>query len=142
MSRLPRRFLSPLLAALLPLAACGDKDGDSAAADTGEALGCTTEARSSVTVSLVAPDGSNPLEASGGPAVDATYTVDGGDTQSCEAMGGDLVCGWEQAGHFVILVDVEGHVPEQREVTVAADECHVISQSIEIVLVELGDDLG
>lgn len=134
-----------LILSTLVLAACPDKDDDSGdGQSTGDSGGvdCTTEARSSVSITLLDEAGQNHVEATGGAGISATYTVDGGESQTCEAVFDAVVCGWEQAGDFVIVVDAEGYVPEQREVTVEEDECHVISEVLQIQLVPLEDADG
>jgi hypothetical protein len=129
----------------LALVACGDKEadsGDGQSTGDGGGVDCTTEARSSVSITLFDETGRNHVEATGGEGITATYTVDGGESQSCEAVFDSVVCGWEQAGDFVIVVDTAGYVPEQREVTVGEDECHVISETLRIDLVPLDDADG
>lgn len=134
-----------LILTALALVACGDKDDDSG---DGQSTGgdggvdCTTEARSSVSITLLDESGANHVESTGGVGISASYTVDGGESQVCEAVFDSVVCGWEQAGDFVIVVDAEGYVPEQREVTVEEDECHVISETLQINLVPLDDADG
>jgi hypothetical protein len=102
------------------VAGCGDVD---------DGIACTTEARSSVTVSVV--------DASGAPVTDATvqYSVDKGPMTNCEQPGPDgaYVCGYEQKGSFIITA-TRGAMTGTATVTVTADECHVIGQTVKITL--------
>ncbi len=91
--------------------------------------GCTDLAAYSTSVSVV--------DASGDPiaAATGTYTVDGGASKPCESWSpGQLVCGIEEAGHFVIEVSAEGYVAGSTGVDVGADECHVIGEVLEVAL--------
>lgn len=124
----------PLFAlALLPLlAACGDKDDDSGGSDgsVGSDLNCTTEARVSVTATV---------ETDGGAAVpDATVTwsVDGGAAQGCEAWpeSPDYACGFEVAGAITVVASADGFETASEVVEVPADACHVVSQTVTLVL--------
>lgn len=104
---------------------------------SGGGIACTTEARSSVTVKVV--------DAQGMPVTDAvvTYTVDGGASQNAECvnpLGGmgncqEWVAGYEIAGNFVITAtSADGMKTATQMVTVAKDECHVISQTATLTL--------
>jgi hypothetical protein len=101
------------------IAGCGAEDG----------IACTTEARSSVTVSVV--------DASDAPVSDAVvqYSVDGGPMTNCEQPGPDsrYVCGYEQEGDFTITA-TRGAMTGTATVTVTKDECHVIGQTVKIAL--------
>lgn len=91
--------------------------------------GCTDLAAFSTTVSVVDADGSPIAGATG------TYTVDGGEAKPCESWDpGQLVCGVEESGHFVVEVSAEGYIAGSAQVDVGADECHVIGEALEITL--------
>ncbi|TNE87973.1 MAG: hypothetical protein EP330_16940 [Deltaproteobacteria bacterium] len=96
-------------------------------------MACTTEARSSVIVFV---------EDSGGtPVADAevVFTVDGGAEEACmDNDGGEFVCGFEQDGHFAITGDGWGFAPTTVEVDVDADACHVITETVTLVLEPVG----
>lgn len=93
---------------------------------------CTTEARSSVQLTVV--------DAAGAPIAGAaaTYTIEGESwpsPQDCEAMGdGVLVCGWEVEDVFHIEVTAPGYLSESLTIEVYGDECHVITEQIEVTL--------
>ena len=90
---------------------------------------CTELFAFSVSATVASTSGAALSEVAG------TYTVDGGAETPCQDFsGGQLVCGGEEAGHFVITVTAAGHEPQTQEVDVAADECHVISESLQFVL--------
>lgn len=96
---------------------------------TGEEKDCTTEAVGSVNLSVVGTDGA-PI-----PSATAVWSVDGGDPSECEAMpNGGFVCGWEVEGSFTVTASAPGYQDSTGTVTVGADECHVIPESLEIVL--------
>lgn len=112
-------------AAALLLCAC-PKSGD----DTGEAIACTTEAIASVNVTLV--------DTAGVPIASASATFTGGSfvDEPCESLDGHglFACGWEVAGDITIKATADGFAPAEQTVTVAADECHVIPESLSITL--------
>jgi len=89
---------------------------------------CTTEARSSVTVRV--------FDTSGIPLADAavTYTADGSEGGQCESFDGDYICGWEVSGDIEIQVEVEGFYQALETVTVEKDVCHVIGETLEIIM--------
>lgn len=92
-------------------------------------LVCTTLAAYSTTVSVVDADGQPVARAAG------TYTVDGGASKPCDSWtAGELACGVEEAGHFVVEVSADGFNAGIAEVDVGADECHVIGETVEIEL--------
>lgn len=63
------------------------------------------------------------------------YSVDGGAATNCETMGeGQYVCGWEVRGPMVITVQRDGYIETLSELTVEADACHVIGQTLEVAL--------
>ena len=92
---------------------------------------CTEEARSSVSLSVLRSDGAIV------PDVAVTFTVDGGASTACDDIGqGDFVCGFEIEGDFVISISAPGFIFAEEQVTVLADECHVISQVLTVLLEE------
>ena len=94
-----------------------------------DAQDCTTEARSSVSLTVVDEQGNALADA------DAVFAVDGGAERDCESMGnGAFVCGWEEAGAFTITVDAEGFGAKTVQLTVDADECHVQTEILEVTL--------
>lgn len=122
MRRSPASFLVVLLAPLVSLMAC-EPEGE---------VACTEEARSSVNVVV---EGVGEVQ----PAV--TYSRDGGETfEACDGMGdvGDVdaswVCGWEVAGELIVRVEAEGFEQQDTLVTVEADACHVLSESLTVTM--------
>ncbi len=90
---------------------------------------CTDDARSSITLSVVDEMGVSINDAT------ATYSVDGSAAQDCEGWSdGSFACGWEQAGTFEITVDAAGYDAQTITQDVAEDECHVITELIEVTL--------
>lgn len=118
------RFVIPTLALLPLLAACGDKDGD----DSGGEYACTDDLRVSLSVRL-RDDAGNAVS-----GADVTYAVDGGAAKDCEEWGGDWACGFEEAGSLEISVVAEGFEPHSEVVQIEADQCHVISQTLDVTL--------
>ncbi len=113
--------LSILLAATLALTGCPDVE-----------KACTDDARASVTLTVV--------DETGTPIPDAVvaYAVDGGASEACESWAaGEFVCGMEESGDFVIDVDATGYAPTTVDLTVGADECHVIGEVLEVELLAL-----
>ena len=93
LSRTPSLFALPLGLALSLTGCPGDLGID-----------CSMEARSSVNVSITGPGGVAPEGTS------VQYSVDGGAFGDCTAMDSDWVCGWEEAGDFVIEISAPGHL--------------------------------
>ena len=94
---------------------------------------CTDIAFASVSLSVVDDGGVAVADA------EATFTVDGGETQICENLGGgSYACGWEQAGNIVVTVAKEGYesATETVEVGMTDDGCHVEGQVLELTLEE------
>ncbi|MCK6503934.1 hypothetical protein L6R53_11130 [Myxococcota bacterium] len=116
--RPPRLLLAAT--AHLPLLACE------------EGIDCTTEARASVQLTVVDAAGATIPDAS------ATYTIESESwpaPQDCEDLGGGtLVCGWEVEDTFHIEVEAPGYAARTLEVEVGGDECHVITEQVEVVL--------
>lgn len=92
-------------------------------------IDCTAEARSSISLTLVDPDGAAIDDAT------VSYTVDGGDSEACEAFtNGSYACAYEVAGAFDVTIDAAGFEPDSFTVDVLEDECHVITQVVERTL--------
>lgn len=97
---------------------------------------CTTEARSSVDVSVV--------DATGAVQKDAkvTFSVDGGADEPAECVGPSgggacdaWVAGFERTGSFTVKAEsADGTKQASQTVVVTADECHVVSQSMTLTL--------
>lgn len=109
------RTLLPLCGAALGLA-CGDK-GDSGVV-------CDTSAAASVQV-VVTDATANVL-----PNPTVSYSVGGGASQPCEALGSQYICGWEVSGVLSVTATAEGFQPQTQEVTVPAGTCHVETQNL------------
>jgi hypothetical protein len=72
------------------------------------------------------------------PIIDATVTAThGGDIKTCESQDdGSYRCDfYEVAGDFVVAASKDGFVDDSESVTVDSDECHVITESVRLVLV-------
>ncbi len=93
-----------------------------------DGVDCTTEARVSVTVTVTDWEG-EPV-----PEVLVTYEVDGEEPVECEGYGTEFLCGWEVAGDLLIWVEAEDFEPHEETVFVPEDECHVQSQTLDVVL--------
>ena len=87
------------------------------------------EARASVMINAVGP-GASPIA---GAVV--SYQINGGplQTENCPAVG---VCsvGSEQSGRFKLTVSKAGYVSQSTEVQVNADDCHVLTERVTVVL--------
>ena len=74
------------------------------------------------------------------PDAAVQYSVNGGELRDCEPANWDdslvaesaFICGWEEAGDFTIVASAEGYESTETQIVVEADECHVISQSLEL----------
>jgi hypothetical protein len=92
---------------------------------------CTTDAQSSVTVTVV--------DATGAVVTDAvvTFTVDSGTLETCAPLpdGTSCTCGYEREGTFAVTA-IKGGMTNTRYVTItkSGDACHVEGQSITITL--------
>lgn len=99
-------------------------------------IACDDMAVSSVQVVLAGPDGEALFDAS------VQYSVNGGELLDCEQLDWDdalvapsaFICGWEQAGDITIFAEADGYEPTETTVFVEADECHVITENLEIEL--------
>lgn len=93
---------------------------------------CTTEEVPSVRVTVHDPDG-QPISAAQ-PAY-VPHDEDWTAPEPCEASGeAEWLCGWEREGILDIWIEAEGYTPAYEEVDVPADECHVITQDLDVVL--------
>lgn len=108
--------LIPLFALALPLAAC-DRFEDN----------CSEEARVSVSVVV--------LDALGADAADAVVEYDDGrGIEPCHAIEGVYSCAYEVEGDIDISVSAPNYVSQTVTVTVESDECHVITEDLDIEL--------
>ncbi len=91
---------------------------------------CSTEIIFSVNVEVLDEEGELVEDAA------PTYSVDGGEVQSCEQDGiGGFNCGEDQAGDVTVYVSVEGYEEDEQSVMVEEDECHVTQESLSFQLV-------
>jgi hypothetical protein len=109
------QVLAPMQVAILGGLGCSDD------------VACTLEARSSVVVKV--------LDAAGVSVTDAevVFSVNGGIMQACTVLATSFVCGMESGGAFVITA-TRGIDMGTVEVNVRRDECHVITQTVELIL--------
>ena len=125
------------IAVVSGLVACS---GGGAGEDTGGGIDCTADVRSSVVV-LVSDQNGDPLN--DGALV--YYSIDGGEDQLADNMGiqGHFYAGQEEAGLFRIFAeyrqeDFDGCLwsdeTEAVEIEVIANECHVETQEVALVL--------
>lgn len=116
--------------AFLPvlLMGCTPKEDDDSGTSGSTSVDCTTEARASVQVNL--------LDAASETISGAALTYDAGDgANPCEEMvDGLYVCGWELAGTLRISAAAEGFAADEVDVEVESDVCHVITETIDLVL--------
>jgi len=90
---------------------------------------CTDLAAASVTLVVIDETGAAITDA------DASYSVDGADSQPCETFDStSYVCGWEASGSIEVTVTKAGYQDAVETVEVGADECHVIGETLEITL--------
>lgn len=92
---------------------------------------CSEEAVPSLVLEVIDEAGEPIEEAFGYYVVDEACEA---DASPCEAVGGQLVCGIEEAGELHVLIDAEGYLPEERSYVIEADLCHVETQYDEIIL--------
>ncbi len=99
-------------------------------------LDCTDDERPSVRVTVHDLDGQSIPEAQ--PA----YVPHGElwtTPEPCDPSGeAEWLCGWEREGVLDIWVDAQGYTSAYDEVDVPADECHVITQDLDVVLAPAG----
>jgi hypothetical protein len=124
--------LSPVTAVLVLsviLAACSDEIG------RGEF--CTLEARASVGVTVVDPQGTAVEDAR------VTFSLDEGPEQQAECVGrgtssggcAHWAAGWEASGDFLITAtSADGKHTAQQRISVGEDRCHVITETVAITL--------
>lgn len=120
----PERLSASMLSATVALflSACGGGTDP-------DIVACTLEARASVLINTVDP-GASPIE-----GATVTYQINDGalKTESCPASGTCAV-GSEQSGRFKLIVSKAGYVSQSTEVQVKADECHVLTERVTVVL--------
>ena len=118
-----KKFMSITLVSLL--FGCGSKE------DTGEVedIACTASIEFSVYVTVYDEDAKVIENAS------VSYSSEdiSGDCEM-DSVGG-YYCGEEQSGDVTISVSAEGYVATEETVTVEADECHVITEMLDITLI-------
>ena len=89
---------------------------------------CTDDLRYAVDLTIV--DEAGDLV----PGTLVTYSVDGGETLSCDGMDGEHACGPELPGTYELTIEAPGFAIETVTQVVDADECHVITEVIEVTL--------
>ena len=123
---------SRFLVAIPCLVACSAK-GDSAASGSATTEttveDCSLDVRTSVLVDVRAASGEDLSS-----VATVTYTVDGTESECAELFDGGFGCGAELVGDFLLRASADGYEDAQDSVTVAADECHVITESVSLVL--------
>ncbi len=75
--------------------------------------------------------------AGGAPVIAATVTFvsDGGESGACEEnSGGEYFCGEEVEGLLTITIEKPSFTTQVVEVEVGADTCHVLTETVDIVL--------
>lgn len=111
-----------LLAVAAMASACGGGGGY-------DGIACTTEARTSVLLTVVDQLGA-PL-----PGVTVMYQVNAGNAQSeaCDSNGTCAIA-FEVSGVFSITATKVGYTSPSGMVTVTRDECHVITERLTLTL--------
>ena len=115
--------------ATLPLlTGCPPKDDLDSGEPGDPGIDCSADAHASVLVRLA--------DGSGAAISGATVTWEAGTgREDCQEMTtGEYVCGWEVAGSLSIVAEADGYLPGEVEVDVEADECHVLTETVELVL--------
>lgn len=98
---------------------------------------CTEISVPSVNITLRDPEGSPIKGATVRYSVDcAAAGIPPCDVRSCDELDrpGQYGCGWGIAGRFVITANHQGFLEARRELTIEKDDCHPISQAVEITL--------
>ncbi len=101
-------------------------------------LGCPSAETPDCTAIAIASVQVTVEDEAGGAITDATlsWTSDEGTPTTCENNGGgEFVCGWEVGGEMTIEVSADGFEDQTVGVTVASDECHVITEMITVTLI-------
>ena len=123
---------SRAIVAIPCLVACGGK-GDSAGSGSATTEttveDCSLDVRTSVLVDVRAASGEDLSS-----VATVTYAVDGTESECTELFDGGFGCGAELVGDFLLRASADGYEDAQDSVTVAADECHVITESVSLVL--------
>jgi len=88
-------------------------------------------AAASVTVSVADEEGAAVADAT------VRFSVDGGDFSSCDSVGDSWACGWEVAGDITIEVAAPGFETQTASAQIEDGECHVVSQSLDIILLPI-----
>ncbi len=80
--------------------------------------------------------------AQGEPLDDATvtYQASDGPWTACEGAGASWQCGWEERGALAILAEAPGHRAAIVDVDVGRDDCHVITEVVDVRLEGLDDE--
>jgi len=104
----------------VPMAGCSD---------VADGKACTTEARASLTVTVMGP---------AGRICDADVVAQSGnETTTLMALGGPectYAGPWEKAGTFTVTASKAGFQPATTTVTVTQGECHVEGKAITLTL--------
>jgi len=113
-----------LIALFTLLFGCGSKE------DTGEneEIACTASIEFSVYATI--------FNEAGEVIENASVSYSAGEMSGdCEAdsVGGHY-CGEEQSGEVTIFASAEGYVDAEETVTVGADQCHVITEKLDITM--------
>ena len=122
------------IALLSLLFGCGSKEDtgedNTGEDDTGELeeLNCTASIEFSVYVTVYDEAG----EVLEGASVSYSSEEMSGDCEM-DSVGGHY-CGEEQSGDVTIFVSAEGYYDDEETVYILADECHVITQNLDITL--------
>lgn len=98
-------------------------------------IDCTEESVPSVLATVAGSSG----EELSGVAVTWARTDSEAVEQPCEDLGTEWRCGSEVAGELEIFAIADGHEGETQIVTVEADECHVLTESLAFELDWLPD---
>jgi hypothetical protein len=92
-------------------------------------LACTDLLAYSVSVQVAATDGPEP------EGTTVVFHAEDGVEVPCERFNpGEWACGAEVAGELTVTVSAPGYLTFEQVVTVEADECHVIGESLDVVL--------
>ena len=104
---------------------CGSKE------DTGEydEIACTANIEFSVYATIYNQDG----EVIENASVSYSSEEMSGDCE-LDSIGGHY-CGEEQSGEVTIFASAEGYVDAEETVTVNADQCHVITENLDITMI-------